>query len=128
MLDKEVMDSHQHHRLAQFKAQKLALRRKETNTAAAIAKDLREHPGFYPAAVARNKELWVTHANRPDLRWASSRWAEIFEQQGLPEVLRMLADPDQHQELLSASPFYLMRPPLPENNFYQAHVPSKARH
>jgi hypothetical protein len=128
LVEKDGMESSQRHRLALFEAQKLALRRKEADTAAAIARDLQEHPGFYPAAVARNKQLLVAHAKRPDLHWASSRWAEIFNHHGLPEVLRMLADPDQHQELLSASPFYLMRPPLPENDFYQAHVPSKARH
>jgi hypothetical protein len=103
------------------------LRSAESASAAAVAADLRKHPGYYAAAVARNKELLVKQSSRPDLRWAMEQWAEIFDRAGLPLVLQMLANPDVHQELLSSSPFYLMRPPLPENDFYQAYVSSSAR-
>jgi hypothetical protein len=89
-----------------------------------VAADLQKHPGYYFAAKARNKELLTKFAERPDLRWAMERWAELFETGGLPVVLKMLADPETHQELLSSSPFYLMRPPLPENQFYQPYVTS----
>ncbi len=117
-------------RRARYEAQVQALRLQESATATAIAADLQKHPGYYPAAVARNKELLVRHAERPDLHWAMVQWAEIFDTGGLPLVLQMLSDPETHQKLLSSSPFYLMRPPLPENQFYQAHVPvsSSARH
>lgn len=117
-------------RRARYETQVRELRRKESAAAAAVAADLQQHPGYYPAAVARNQELLVRHADRPDLRWAMVQWAEIFDTGGLPLVLQMLSDPEKHQELLSSSPFYLMRPPLPENQFYQAHAPvsSPARH
>jgi hypothetical protein len=36
--------------------------------------------------------------------------------------LELLADPIAHQELLSAYPFAIMRPPLPENDFYRDHA------
>lgn len=114
-------------RWARFQAQVQELRRKESATAAAVAADLQKHPGYYPAAVARNKELLVRHAQRPDLHWAMVRWAEIFDAGGLSLVLQMLAHPETQQQLLSSSPFYLMRPPLPENEYYQAYASSSAR-
>lgn len=116
------------HRWARHEARVRELRREESAAAAAVAVDLQKHPGYYPAAVARNKELLFKYAARPDLRWAMVQWAEIFDNEGLPLVLRMLANPEAHQELLSSSPFYLMRPPRPENEFYQAYVSSSARH
>ena len=115
-------------RRARFEARVQELRRQESAAAAAVAADLRRHPGYYPAAVSRNRDLLARHAERPDLRWAMVRWAEIFDTGGLPMVLHMLAHPEEHQELLSSAPFYLMRPPLPENAFYQAYAPSPARH
>lgn len=117
-------------RWERYEARVRELRRQESAAATAVAADLQKHPGYYPAAVARNQELLVQHADRPDLRWAMVQWAEIFETGGLPLVLQMLSDPEKHQQLLSSSPFYLMRPPLPENQFYQAHAPvsSSARH
>jgi hypothetical protein len=119
-----------HQRWLRYEAQVQELRRAESAAATALAADLQKHPGYYPAAVARNQELLVRHAERPDLRWAMVQWAEIFDTGGLPLVLQMLSDPEKHQQLLSSSPFYLMRPPLPENQFYQAHAPvsSSARH
>lgn len=116
------------HRLARLKAQVRDNRRRGSARAAAVAADLQKHPGYYPAAVARNKELLNQYAERPDLNWGMLRWAEIFDRDGLPWVLKMLAHPHENQELLSCSPFYLMRPPLPENDFYRSHVSSKTRH
>jgi hypothetical protein len=84
-----------------------------------VRQDLLAHAGYYPAAVARAEELCRQHHDRPHWRWASERWTQIFEAGGLQAVLTMLADPDTHQELLSASPFALMRPPGPENDYYR---------
>jgi hypothetical protein len=111
-------------RWARYEARVHELRRKEAAMAAAVFADLQKYPGYYPAAVARNDELMLNYGSRPDLRWAMERWAEIFEKDGLPLVLQMLASPETHQEVLSSSPFYLMRPPGPENDFYQNHVSS----
>lgn len=115
-------------RWARHEARVRELRREESSAAAAVAADLQKHTGYYAAAVARNKELLLKHSSRPDLRWAMVRWAEIFDTEGFPLVLRMLTHPEEHQELLSSSPFYLMLPPRPENDFYQAYVSSPARH
>lgn len=115
-------------RWARHEARVQELRREESAAAAAVAADLQRHPGYYPAAIARNRELLVQYAERPDLRWAMARWAEIFDHDGLPLVLQMLNNPEVHQDLLSSSPFYLMRPPLPENEFYQAYDSPTARH
>ena len=114
-------------RWARHEARVHELRREEAATAASVSADLQKHPGYYPAAVARNHELMLNYGPRPDMLWAMERWAEIFEKDGLPMVLQMLASPETHQELLSSSPFYLMRPPGPENAFYQSHVSSMPR-
>lgn len=114
-------------RWARYTARVHEMRQKESTTAAAVSVDLQKHPGYYPAAVAQNHELLLKYGSRPNLRWAMERWAEIFQNEGLPLVLRMLASPETHQELLSSSPFYLMRPPGPENDFYQSHVSSLPR-
>jgi hypothetical protein len=115
-------------RWARYESRVRELRREESAAAASVAENFQKHAGYYPAAVARNTELLLQNAARPDLLWAMERWAEIFNNGGLPLVLRMLANPESHQELLSSSPFYLMRPPSPENEFYQAYDSSSSRH
>lgn len=102
-----------------------ALHRRQHEAAQETADHLRRYPGYYVAAVARNEELLAMHAGRPNLRWAWERWAQIFRDGGVAQVLAMLADERQHQELLSSSPFYLMRPPLPENRYYQDYAPAQ---
>lgn len=102
-----------------------ALHRRQHEAAQETADHLRRYPGYYVAAVARNEELLAMHADRPNLRWAWERWARIFRDGGVAEVLAMFADERQHQELLSSSPFYLMRPPLPENRYYQDYAPAQ---
>jgi hypothetical protein len=99
-----------------------ALRQREQKAAQVTADDLRLYPGYYLAAVARTRELLALHTDRPALRWAWERWQGIFQTGGLAQVLALLADSAMHQELLSSSPFYLMRRPLPENEFYQAYA------
>ncbi|MCX6856454.1 MAG: hypothetical protein NTV80_16305 [Verrucomicrobia bacterium] len=101
------------------------LRRRERQNAQDTADQLLKYPGYYFAAVARNQELLSQYADRPNLHWIPERWAQIFEKGGFSQVLAMLADEQGEQELLSSSPFYLMRPPLPENHFYQDYAPTQ---
>ena len=74
------------------------------------------------AARERTMALLREHHERPHWRWAWERWALLFAEGGLFEVLRLLDEPDANQELISASPFAVMRPPLPENDFYRGHA------
>lgn len=101
-----------------------ALRQREQKAAQQTAQDLQRHPGYYHAAVARTRELLARHDGRPALRWAWEQWAQIFEEGGPAQVISMFQNAEANQELLSSSPFYVMRPPLPENDFYQAHAPA----
>jgi hypothetical protein len=111
-------------RWLRHKAGVQALRAREQEAALATANDLRHYPGYYLAAVARTRELLATHADRPALLWAWEQWDRIFQSGGLPQVLAMFTNAAANQELLSSSPFYVMRPPLPENEFYQAYAPA----
>lgn len=95
------------------------LRAGEHAFAQQVRQDLLAHPGYYAAAVARAEELCRQQQDRPHWLWASDRWVQILGGGGLQAVLAMLAEPDSHQELLSASPFALMRPPGPENDYYR---------
>lgn len=99
-----------------------AVRQSEQAFAQQVRRDLLRYPGYFAAAQQRTEELALSQGERPQWRWAWTRWAALFSKGGLSEVIRVLDDPEAHQELLSASPFALMRPPLPENDFYQSHA------
>jgi len=105
-------------------AQIKTLHAEEHAFAARLKNDLLRYPGYYAAARERTMELLAQHHERPHWRWAWERWAALFGDGGLPAVLQLLDDPDFNQELISASPFAVMRPPLPENNFYRSHDPA----
>ena len=53
--------------------------------------------------------------------WAIQEWEHLLSL-GLEEIVRVCDGSDEHQELLSASPFAVMRPPLPENNYYASYA------
>jgi hypothetical protein len=99
-----------------------AVRLGERAFAQQVASDLRQHPGYFVAARERTTALLREHNERPHWRWAWERWALLLAEGGLPEVLRILDEPEANQELISASPFTVMRPPLPENDFYRGHA------
>jgi hypothetical protein len=108
--------------LLRVRAQVEALQASERAFAKRVRQDLLDHPGYYLAAVSRNRELLQQYASRPHWEWAAKRWAEIFATGGLPGVLALFTDSEANQELISASPFCLMRPPLPENDYYASHA------
>jgi hypothetical protein len=89
-----------------------------------LRRDLEAHPGYFAAALARAGELRAKYQDRPHWCWAAERWETLMQDGGCAAVLRLLEDPVTHQELLSTSPFAVMRPPLPENKFYSSHVRS----
>jgi len=99
-----------------------AVRSGECAFAQRVRRDLLQHPGYFAAARKRTGELLGQHRERPHWRWAWERWAALFSEGGLPEVLKLLEDTESNQELISASPFAVMRPPLPENDFYRSHA------
>ena len=103
-------------------AQIEALHDRELAFAVQVRRDLIHYPGYFSAAIARTEELRAQHHDRPHWSWAAERWAALMAEGGLPAVLRLLDTPEDHQELLSASPFAVMRPPLPENDFYAHHA------
>lgn len=95
--------------------------------ASQVKQYLLDHPGYLVAARERTAELLSQHSDRPHWHWAWKRWQALIAEDGLQGVLSLLDDPDLNQELISASPFTVMRPPLPENGFYQSHDPSRAQ-
>jgi hypothetical protein len=103
-------------------AQIEALRAAEKAFAERVSRDLLTYPGYYAAAVERNGGLLRKYESKPHWLWAATRWAAIFESGGLKQVLAMFADWETNQELLSASPFCVMRPPLLENHYYSSHA------
>jgi hypothetical protein len=86
-----------------------------------VKENLLNHPGYYWAAMERNDQLLVADSSRPRLQWAAELWRDVFAQGGLQRVLEILDNPITHQEILSSSPFTVMRPPLPENDYYRAY-------
>ena len=86
-----------------------------------VKQNLLSYPGYYWAAFERNQQLLVADASRRRLLWAAELWRDVFEEGGLQRVLEILEDPTTHQELLSSSPFTVMRPPLPENDYYRGY-------
>jgi hypothetical protein len=103
------------------RAQIEAIRAEEITFAQKLKRDLIRYPGYYEAARKRAQQLLLQHRNRPHLHWAAQEWITLFEKGGRPAILEILEANEQNQELISASPFTVMRPPLPENNYYQQH-------
>jgi hypothetical protein len=107
---------------AKAAAQIEALHERELAWAQQLKRDLTTHAGYFAAALARVAELKVQYQDRPNWAWAAERWEKLMREGGRAEVLLLLEDPVKHQELLSASPFAVMRPPLPENSFYATYA------
>jgi hypothetical protein len=107
---------------AKAAAQLEGLKERELAWAKRVKDDLISHEGYFKAAQARVLELSEIYRDRPHWSWAAERWNSIMREGGLTAVLKLLGEPVTHQELLSASPFAVMRPPLPENTFYAAYA------
>jgi hypothetical protein len=99
-----------------------AMRVKERGFAQQVRRDLLLYPGYFAAARQRVEELVLSQSERPHWCWAWERWADLLSQGGLHAVIQLLDDPDANQELLSASPFAVMRPPMKENDYYRSHA------
>lgn len=101
-----------------------AMRSAERTFAQRVKQDLIQHPGYYAAARERTDELLRQHNERPHWRWAWERWKALLTAGSLSDVIDLLDDPEANQEMLSSAPFTVMRPPLPENDFYRSHAAS----
>lgn len=105
-------------------AQIQAQQDRERAFAERVRRDLLLYPGYFQAAVERLKELQAMHQGRPHWLWAMDRWTDLLAKGGLQAVLQLLEAPEEHQEMISTSPFATMRPPLPENSYYLRHASS----